>query len=242
MRKVLIATPSYDGKLDVWYVNALTESIRLGLANDIFFQPIYMSYDALVQRARNDLLAIAVENDFDDIIWIDSDMEWHPQWLLQLLSYEEDVVGGACVKKSVEEQYNVKCQPENLIQNEKGLIEIEGIGTGFLRMSRKAYMSLWKKSLPYKSNGAERRWAFEVKMTNGEIVSEDITACDKLRKAGFKIYLDPNITCNHIGTLKFTGNFKQFMTYFIKPAEEVTDINVKRLVKKNTPTKKRATS
>ena len=123
MKKVLIATPSYDGKLDVWYVNALTESIKLGLADDVFFQPIYMSYDALVQRARNDLLAIAVQNDFDEIIWIDSDIEWNPQWLLKLLSYEEDVVGGACVKKSVEEQYNVKCKPENLTTNDQGLIE-----------------------------------------------------------------------------------------------------------------------
>lgn len=211
MKKVLIATPSYDGKLDVWYVNALTESIKLGLANDIFFQPIYMSYDALVQRARNDLLAVAVQNDFDDIIWIDSDIEWNPQWLLKLLSYEEDVVGGACVKKSVEEQYNVKCKPENLTTNDLGLIKIEAIGTGFLRMSKKAFTYLWDNSEPYTSNGQDRRWAFDVKIIDGELVSEDILVCKKLVDGGFKIYLDPSMTCSHIGALKFTGNFSAWV-------------------------------
>ena len=211
MKKVLIATPSYDGKLDVWYVNALTESIKAGLGSGVLFQPIYMSYDALVQRARNDLLAVAIQNDFDDIIWIDSDMEWNPQWLLKLLSYEEDVVGGACVKKSVEEQYNVKCKPENLITNDQGLIEIEAIGTGFLRMSKKAFTYLWDNSEPYTSNDQDRRWAFDVKIIDGELVSEDILVCKKLVDGGFKIYLDPSMTCNHVGSLKFTGNFEQFV-------------------------------
>jgi hypothetical protein len=138
IRNVLIATPSYDGKVDVWYANSLVNSIRLGAANGVNFVPIYMSYDSLVQRARNDLLSIAVNNGFDDIIWIDADMEWEPVWLLQLLNHDADVVGGTARKKSLVEQYVVKCKPEDLVKNEAGLIKVEALGTGFLRMSAKA--------------------------------------------------------------------------------------------------------
>ena len=211
MKKVLVATPSYDGKIDVWYANSLMSSIVLGLQNDIAFQPVYMSYDALVQRARNDLLAIAVENDFDDIIWIDSDIEWNPEWLLTLLNYEEDVVGGTYPKKAIVETYVVKCAPENLVENDKGLIEVESLGTGFLRMSKKAFTYLWDNSEAYVHNGQDRKWAFEVKLQDGDIISEDVLACQKLRDGGFTINLDPKMTCNHIGPLKFTGNFQEWV-------------------------------
>ena len=213
MRNVLIATPSYDGKVDVWYANSLVESIRLGLANEINFQPVYMSYDSLVQRSRNDLLAIAVENKFDDIIWIDADMEWNPQWLIDLLNTDADVVGGTAPRKAIEESYVVKCKPENLVKNEEGLIEVEALGTGFLRMSAKAAQYLWDNSEPYVHNGADKRWAFEVKIQDGDIISEDVLACEKLRAGGFKIFLNPSMTCNHIGTLKFSGNFEQWMQH-----------------------------
>lgn len=211
MRKVLIATPSYDGRIDVWYANSLAESIRLGLANDIYFAPVYMSYDALIQRSRNDLIAIAIESEFDDIIWIDSDIEWNPEWLLKLLNYDVDVVGGTYPKKSIEEQYTVKCNPEKLVGTIDGLIVVESLGTGFLRLSKKAIQYLWDNSEPYTHNGQERRWIFEVKIQDGDIISEDVLMCQKLRDGGFSIYLDPSMTCNHIGTLKFQGNFEEFI-------------------------------
>jgi hypothetical protein len=210
MRNVLIATPSYDGKVDVWFANSLVNSIRLGLANEVNFVPIYMSYDSLVQRARNDLLAIAVENGFDDIIWIDADMEWDPIWLLELLNHDADVVGGTARKKSLDEMYVVKCKPENLVKNEAGLIEVEGLGTGFLRMSKKAFTYLWDNSEAYVHNGAEKRWAFAVEIKDGDIISEDIHVCQKLSAGGFKLYFDPKMTCAHVGTLKFTGNFEEW--------------------------------
>jgi hypothetical protein len=211
MKKVLVATPSYDGKVDVWYANSLAESIRLGLANNIYFAPIYMSYDALIQRSRNDLIAIAIENEFDDIIWIDSDIEWNPEWLLKILDYDVDVVGGTYPKKAIEEQYTVKCKPEDLIVGEDGLIRVESLGTGFLRLSKKAIQYLWDNSEPYTHNGQERRWIFEVKIQDGDIISEDVMMCQKLRNGGFDIHLDPSMTCNHIGTLKFSGNFADFI-------------------------------
>jgi glycosyltransferase involved in cell wall biosynthesis len=214
MKKVLIATPTYDGKVNVWYANSLAESIRLGLVNDIYFQPVYMAYDALVQRARNDLLDIAIKGEFDDIIWIDADIEWNPEWLLKLLNYEEDVVGGTYRRKAIDEAYVVKCQPENLIENDKGLIEVKGLGTGFLKMSKKAFTYLWDNSPSYDeidSGKLDRRWAFDVVIENGNLISEDITVSKKLIKGKFKIYLDPTMTCSHVGTLKFTGDFKDFM-------------------------------
>ena len=212
MQKVLIATPSYDGKLDVWYVNSLTNTVILGLQNDIEFHPVFMSYDALIQRSRNDLLAIAVENEFDGILWIDADMEWHPQWTVDSVLSGEDAYGLPVIKKSItEESYNIKCKQENLVPNDNGFIEVESVGTGFLYMSKDAFMYLWDTSKPYVHNGQNRKWAFEVKIQDNDIISEDVIVCQKLREGGFKVVIDPGKTCNHIGNLKYVGNFASFI-------------------------------
>lgn len=211
MKKVLIATPTYDGKIDVHYAAALSESIKMGLANNINFVPIFIAYDALIQRARNDLIAMAINSDVTDMIWIDADQEWDPQWLLDLLAYECDVVGGAVVKKADVEQYNIKATIEQLICDEAGLMQVESIGTGFLRLSRKAFEYLWDTATHYTHNNEPRRWVFEVKLSDGDIISEDVLLCRKLREGGFSINLDPKITCNHIGVKKWTGNFHNYL-------------------------------
>jgi hypothetical protein len=212
MIKVLIATPSYDGKLDAWYTNSLINTVVLGLQNEIVFQSVFMSYDALIQRSRNDLIGIAVDNDFDGILWIDSDMEWNPQWAIDLINLGKDVIGLPVIKKSIEtESYNVKCKPENLIINKDGLIKVESIGTGFLYLSKNAIKYLWDNSEPYTHNNVNRKWVFEVKVQDNDIISEDVLLCQKLRDGGFEVFIDSNKTCNHIGTLKYQGNFKAFI-------------------------------
>jgi hypothetical protein len=212
MQKVLIATPSYDGRLDVWYVNSLTNTIILGLQNQVELHPVFMSYDALVQRSRNDLLAVAVECEFDGILWVDADMEWQPQWAIDCVLSGQDVYGLPVIKKSLlAESYNVKCKPENLVLNGDGLIEVESVGTGFLYMSRAAVAYLWNNSEAYTHNGENRRWAFDVRIQDNDIISEDVIVCQKLREGGFKIVIDPTKTCNHIGNLKYVGDFNAFI-------------------------------
>jgi hypothetical protein len=212
MKKVLIATPSYDGKVDVWYTSALHQTTILGMQNDIYFHPVFMSYDALVQRSRNDLVALAVENEFDGILWIDADMEWASPWALDLVNSGKDVLGLPVIKKSItEESYNVKCRVEDLFKNEEGLIKVDSIGTGFLFLSRDAFMYLWDNSEAYVHNGQNKRWIFDVKIQDGDIISEDVLMCQKLREGGFEIFIDPSKTCNHVGNLKYVGNFSSFM-------------------------------
>ena len=213
MKTVLIATPSYDGRLDAWYANSLINTILLGLEKEIIFKPVFLSYDALIQRSRNDLVGIAVDNDFDGILWIDSDMEWNPQWAIDAVISGKDVFGLPVIKKSAtQESYNIKCKIEDLKEDEYGLISVESVGTGFLYMSKEAVKHLWDNSDSYIHNEKDRRWVFEVKIQDGDIISEDVLVCQKLIKGGFKIFIDPSKTCNHIGSMKYVGDFKDFIS------------------------------
>ena len=60
----------------------------------------------------------------------------------------------------------------------------------------------------YVSSLAETcRNVFEVKVVDGELMSEDIVFCEKIRNLGEKVYIDPNVKCGHIGVKKWVGDF-----------------------------------
>ena len=209
-KKVIIGTPSHDGKIDVWYANSLVNTIRMSYEKDTVIVPIYMAYDSLVQRARNDIVKLAIEEDFDDLIFIDADQEWDPSWVFKLLDYDKDVVAGTVVKKSDQPAFNVKALTEG-IKLDNGLIEVECVGTGFMRISKNALKQVWDASEEYKNEGRNCRMVFDIKVMDGKLVSEDIVFCRKWHDLGGKVYLDPTMTCNHIGVKKYSGNFMEYI-------------------------------
>lgn len=213
-RRVMIGTPCYDGKIEVWYANSLVETIKLGIYNNIDIFPIWLSYDALIQRARNDLISLMIDMDCDDIVFIDSDIEWQPENFFKLLNYPVDVVGGTYPKKGDTEMYPVKHTTINKFPDPTtGLLHVDGLGTGFLRISRKAVQYLWDISQPYEEKEYDkvRRMVFEVVVKDKGLISEDIWVCMKLNEGGFPVWLDKTITCNHIGMKKYTGNFDRWL-------------------------------
>lgn len=203
----MIGTPCYDGRLDVWYTNSLINTVKQSYNHDVEITPMWVSFDALIQRARNDTIQLALEGGFDDLVWIDSDIEWQPEWFFKLLDYTVDVVGGTYRKKGDREEYVVRVPGKT--DPITGLMEVQGLGTGFLRMNRKAMQYLWDSNKPYidKKDNKERRMIFDVIITNDDLMSEDIYALQKLIDGGFKIWLDPSMTCSHIGPYKFQGDF-----------------------------------
>lgn len=213
-RRVLIATPTLDGKVDVWYCDSLLRSVRKSIEAGIFLHAIYPSYDSLLQRSRNSMVKLALEQRFDDLIFVDSDVEWEPEWIFKLLENSEPVIGGALVKKSDErEGYTVKITNKELKYNESGsLIEVDAVGTGFLKISRLALLKLWDSSTPYFDETGEHRMIFDITIAeDGELISEDYTMCNKWKALGYKVWLLPDVTCNHLGIKKWKGNFKRFL-------------------------------
>lgn len=209
VKRVMIGTPCYDGRLDVWYTNSLVNTIKESYKHNIEIIPMWVSFDALIQRARNDTILIAKELDVDSMIWIDSDIEWEPEWFFKLVECVHDVVGGTYPKRADKEEYVVRQVNYNPIDPVTNLMEVDGLGTGFAKLSRRAINYLWDSSEPYldPKDNKERRMIFNVKIENNLMVSEDIAMFNKLSAGGFKIYMDTSMTCNHIGPKKFTGSF-----------------------------------
>lgn len=214
IRKVMIGTPTYDGKLDVWYTNSLVNTITTSTDKRIGITPIWISYDALIQRARNDIIQTAINLDVDDLIFIDADIEWNPADFFKLLEYPQDVVGGTYPKKTDEEIYVLRDLIPKDIDPLTGLIEVTGLGTGFVKLSRRAIDYLWNSSEMYidPKDNQERRMVFDVLIKDNLLYSEDTIMFYKLIQGGFKVYLDPKITCNHIGPKKFVGNFTKWLS------------------------------
>lgn len=223
-RRVLIATPTYDGKIDVWYATSLMQTLKIISENNLPIEiyPLWLSYDVLIQRARNDCVALALEAECDDIIFIDSDIEWDPKWILQLLLHPVDVVGGVYKRKSDSETVfvvkSITDQDDYWPEDpDLGLIEVSAIGTGFLRLSKKAMQYLWDNSESYVEKFPEikqRRMIFNLEVIDGALMGEDVGLCYKLKKGGFKIYADPNMTCTHIGNKKYSANFRSWIDNF----------------------------
>jgi glycosyltransferase involved in cell wall biosynthesis len=212
MRKVLIGTPSYDGRIDVWFANSLVGTVKMAEKQDVFVHAIYTSYDSLVQRARNSLFRLALAGGYDDLFFIDSDCEWEPEWFFRLLNRPEPIVGAGLIKKSEKEGYTVKLVDKNLKWSEDNkLIQVDGVGTGFMRLTRFAIQKLWDISEPYTSEGEEHRMICDIKVENGDLISEDYVIANKWKSLGYKVWLDPTITINHIGTKKYKGDFNTFI-------------------------------
>jgi hypothetical protein len=212
MTKIILATPVLDGKLDIYYVDSLMKTTRVGLEIGIDVCPIFIAHDALIQRARNDLFKMALESGIETTIFIDADMTWEAKDFFRLSSYKEDIVAGIGRKKSDVVSFAFSSKTKLKIDSSNGLIPVDGVGCAFLKMSRKAMLDIWNVSAPYKEDsGKENRMIFSVDINEkGLLVSEDIALARACGRLGYTIWVDPNITLGHIGQKVYKGTLLEW--------------------------------
>jgi hypothetical protein len=208
MKRVLIATPCLDGKVDAWFVNSLYESTKLGLANDIMFQPVFLANESILPMARNELLNLAYRERYDVMVFIDDDEEWDPKVLLEIVNSPKDVVAVPVVNKGDKKiQYNVydvQKEPDT-----DGYLKIGRCGTGFLKLSQKVIRDLWESNPVCEFRGRPLKYICEYTVINDSFHGEDIVLCEKIKELGYQIWLNPTHTVTHMGTKKFKGDFQK---------------------------------
>lgn len=208
MKKVLIATPCLDQKVDAYFVHSLCESIKLGLENDLNIRCVFLANESILPMARNELFALGVKEDYDTVVFIDDDEYWNAQHLIDIILSPKDIVALPVVNKGDKEiSYNAWLDDKT--KDTDGYIKIKQCGTGFLKISRKALLDLWESNVELEFRGKKLRNICEYTYSNGEFVGEDISLMRKLKELGYDIWLNPNHTVSHIGNKMYKGDFKK---------------------------------
>jgi hypothetical protein len=218
--KVLLAAPSYDGKYDVEFIKSLNATQYLATQNNIQILPVYLCYDSLVQRVRNRYFKIAYENDIDALFFIDADIGWKAEDFIKLVLSDKDMIGGGYRKKQDEEElytFKVKGDTDNTFEitpDNDGLLEVNGLGCGFLKLSKKCVDQLFENEPNYYVDCADDVTKIIcdcVVNDQKHFISEDVVLGFKWQNLGGEVYVDTNIELIHSGNKHYTGNVNKWL-------------------------------
>jgi hypothetical protein len=222
---VFICTPNTSGKLCASYVMSMTDSADYFGRNDVAFDYWLHTEDCHVDDARNFLVKQFMDSGAEYMIFIDDDVGWETEALAKLLCYKDaDIVGGAYPLRQQKEDYPVRIMaPKDmpLLQaRPDGLLEVEGVPTGFMRIHRKVIDALSKKRKhlwfsPKESRPGDKndklQIIFERMMVDGRRWSGDLNFCREAKLLGFRVWVDPEITFTHTGLQRWEGHLGNFL-------------------------------
>lgn len=211
-QRAFLAVPAYSGVASA-FAYALFASHRELLAAGIAVELEIFAESCHVDDARNRLVRDFLDSDCTDLVFLDSDLCWDAGDLVRLLRHDRDVVAGIYPKKQEPEEYPVKHLAGEIWSDRDGLIEVEGVPTGFLRIRRHVLDELAARAPSFldKTSKTPIPVIFERTMENGSRIGGDYTFCRKWRAAGGKIYIDPLMRFAHFGEKAWTGSYGGFL-------------------------------
>ena len=209
MKKILIATPCLDQKVDAYFVHSLCESIKLGIKHDLDIRCVFLANESILPMARNELFALAYKENYDTMVFIDDDESWNENELIKIIQSKKDVVAIPVVNKGDKDiTFNVWLTKDTKKDEADGYIKINKCGTGFLKLSRKVIEDLWNSNTELVFRNKKIKNICEYTYVNGDFIGEDITLSSKIKDLGYDIWLNPNHTVSHIGNKMYRGDFK----------------------------------
>lgn len=227
---IVVVVPSYDGRIPINVVNALFGLTALIGANGGEMSFLSQCNMALVQVARNAILAKVMENpSFTGVLHLDADIDFDPMDALRLIAHADedwDMTAGLYRAKTDKNfLYFVTWKDGVVPDMSEPVHEAERVPLGFAYVKRKVLDQLWANAahMEYSIGPNKARMVFDCGYVDGVFIGEDYDFCDKVRQAGFRIGALPAIKLGHIGTKVYTGSFADALTEVGKGHIEVID-------------------
>ena len=210
---IFIAVPCGDGCIHAPCVMSLFEATQVLDAAGFNVTLSLEAGNCHVDDARNSQVREFLRTDATDMVFIDADVGFRPEDLLRLVSVERDVVAGVYPKKEDAESFPVRTLPGEIWADADGLVEVEGVPTGFLRMKRRVLEALCEGAVSFIGQSGDPlpyHVVFERIIDGNKRMSGDYAFCWKWRETGGKIYVDPEMQFSHTGNKTWYGSLGAF--------------------------------
>lgn len=157
------------------------------------YWPELRYYPADLAKCRNDICSNALRDGCTHILMLDTDQVYQDKNLAKrLLAHKKDIVGGKVYRRwppfDPIANRNGKRVPDDEIEA-GGLIPVDTTGTGCLLIRTSVLVDL---DYPW--------FEFERDSSGNVITGEDISFCRKAKAAGFEIYVDADVSIDHMTT------------------------------------------
>lgn len=211
-RKVMLATTVYD-KPAASYTYSVSVA-RSCLAEAGWPNAYYLlAGNCHVDDARNAVVRDFLASDCTDLVFIDADVSFEPDALLALLGFDCDLVGGVYPyrRENEAEKMPVRALPDAVMKD--GLIEVDGLPTGFLRMRRAMLERMAKMAQPFidRDGNPPTPLLFERDIFGDGRRSGDIRFCMNWRNMGGKAYAATDLWLGHSGSWVVKDNLGAFL-------------------------------
>ena len=101
-KSIMIATPMYGGLGNTMYFSSLLQLQDQCHRHGIIFQHCFMMNESLIDRARNGLVnAFLTQSNADFLLFIDADIQFRPEDIFMMMSYDKDIICGPYPKKHI---------------------------------------------------------------------------------------------------------------------------------------------
>jgi hypothetical protein len=177
--KLFVGTPMHGGMCYGAYANSCINLASTMNRMGVFVLFYYYYNDALVSRARNNIVDQFLRTDCTHLLFIDADIQFNPQDVVSILQQKADVIGGPYAKKMINWKKVVQVikdipniDPNNVekfagdgvfslqhpLQDVHTLQEVKETGAGFLLIHRSVFLKMKDAypSLRYEENGEEK--------------------------------------------------------------------------------------
>ena len=202
MKRIMVAVPSRE-QIDVNTVKCLMQLERDARLNPDLDVVVEIEPGTIIHDLRYAMAQKAIEERYDYVFWVDSDMVFNSDILIDLLADDKDIVTAVCfmrrspyepciyqklrLGRTLEED-----QVEKYLEYPKDkLFEVEACGMAMCLIKIEALRQILSLSgQPF----------FPIR-NDHRTLGEDLSFCYKARSLGYKIYADPRAYVGHIGKL-----------------------------------------
>jgi hypothetical protein len=210
-----IGIPCYGGMVSEPTMTSFLRFTLLAQQAGLNWSLDTMVNESLVTRARNNLMAKMMTNkEATHFMFIDADIRFQPESILQMMAYEKDVIGGLYPKKALPVSYVINLKPETKIQGD--IFTVDTMGTGFLMFKRNVYEKLIDVHPECKyvdDVGLGKQYEpmmysiFDCKIDErGHYLSEDWLFCRRWQAIGGEIWAHSKVLLNHVGHYEYAGD------------------------------------
>lgn len=197
----MLATPCY-GTTSAAYTFAIARSREALHAVGIQTAYLLLQGNCHVDDGRNSIVRDFLESDCTELLFLDADVDWEPQAIVQLCRRDCDIVGGVYpYRRDGSENMPVRMMGGAVARD--GLLEVEGLPTGFMKIKRHVLERMAKVAPKYFDKIYETALVFDRPTPGVDKVrwGGDVDFCNRWRAMGGKLYADQDLRLGHTATI-----------------------------------------